>query len=97
MAGTIPDVPITVDAVTSRSHKTLYNAWKNGLAMFIVGGAIKRWTFRFPFEMYDDSDGFVLKNLEHPDNLLKEAKRRDQLLSCIASGLKTLPVDARGV
>jgi hypothetical protein len=53
----------------------------------------------FPFETYDDFGRFrTEEKLEHPDNLIKEAKR-DELNEFGASlaEYKTLPVDARGI
>jgi hypothetical protein len=53
----------------------------------------------FPFEMYDDFGRFrTEENLEHPDNLLKEAKREEtNYFRASLPVYKTLPVDARGV
>jgi len=53
----------------------------------------------FPFESYDDFGRFrTLENLEHPDNLIKEAKRGETNEFRVSLPVfKTLPVDARGV
>jgi hypothetical protein len=53
----------------------------------------------FPFEMYDDFGRFrTEENLEHPDNLLKEAKREEtNYFRASLPVYKTLPVDTRGV
>ena len=101
MADTIPDVPITVDAVIHpNKDKTLRQrmevrtgdtyCWRCHQKMDPLG---------FPFESYDDFGRFRTKEkLEDPDNLIKEAKR-DELNEFGASlaEYKTLPVDARGV
>ena len=101
LAGTIPDVPITVDAVIPPDHnKTLRQrmekrtgdayCWRCHQKMDPLG---------FPFEMYDDFGRFrTEENLEHPDNLLKEAKREEtNYFRASLPVYKTLPVDARGV
>jgi hypothetical protein len=101
LAGTIPDVPITVDAVIPPDHnKTLRQrmekrtgdsyCWRCHQKMDPLG---------FPFEMYDDFGRFrTEENLEHPDNLLKEAKRDETNYFRVSLPVyKTLPVDARGV
>ena len=101
LAGTIPDVPITVDAVIHpNKEKTLRQR------MEIRTGETYCWRCHqkmdplgFPFEHYDDFGRFRLKeNLEHPDNVIKKADRKE--LNDFGASLaeyKTLPVDARGV
>jgi hypothetical protein len=101
LAGTIPDVPITVDAVIHpNKEKTLRQrmevrtgdtyCWRCHQKMDPLG---------LPFENYDDFGRFRLQeNLEHPDNLIKKADRK--ILNKFGASLaeyKTLPVDARGV
>ncbi|HAE12365.1 MAG TPA: hypothetical protein DCG39_12055 [Opitutae bacterium] len=53
----------------------------------------------FPFELYDDFGRFrTEERLEHPENLLQEAKRGE--VNAFGASLpvyKTLPVDPRGV
>ena len=45
LAGTIPDVPITVDAVIPRTHtRRCASGWKIGRAMPIAGDVIRKWT-----------------------------------------------------
>ena len=101
LADSIPDVPITVDAVippnpqqTLRQrmeHKTGADyCWRCHQKMDPLG---------FPFESFDDFGRFrTVESLEHPENLIKEAKR-DELNEFGASlaVYKTLPVDSRGV
>lgn len=101
LAGTIPDVPITVDAVIPPDHsKTLRQrmekrtgdsyCWRCHQKMDPLG---------FPFESYDDFGRYrTEENLEHPDNLIEPAKR--EKLNEFGASLavyKTLPVDTRGV
>lgn len=101
LAGTIPDVPITVDAVIPPDHhKTLRQrmeartgadyCWRCHQKMDPLG---------FPFELYDDFGRYrTEENLEHPDNLIKEAKRGEtNAFGASLPVYKTLPVDARGV
>lgn len=101
LAGTIPDVPITVDAVIHPDKdKTLRQrmegrtgdtyCWRCHQKMDPLG---------FPFEMYDDFGRFrTEENLEHPDNLVKKANRGEtNAFGASLSVYKTLPVDARGV
>ncbi|MGB1709210.1 MAG: DUF1588 domain-containing protein, partial [Rubripirellula sp.] len=101
LAGTIPDVPITVDAVIPPDHhKTLRQrmekrtgeayCWRCHQKMDPLG---------FPFEIYDDFGRFrTRENLEHPDNLLTEAKRGEtNEFGASLPTYKTLPVDPRGV
>ena len=101
LAGTIPDVPINVDAVIPPDHhKTLRQrmevrtgntyCWRCHQKMDPLG---------FPFEIYDDFGRYRTKeNLEHPDNLIKEAKRGEtNEFGASLAVYKTLPVDARGV
>jgi len=101
LAGTIPDVPITVDAVIPPDHhKTLRQR------MEIRTGDAYCWRCHqrmdplgFPFEIYDDFGRFrTEENLEHPDNLIKEAKRgKVNEFGASLPVYKTLPVDPRGV
>ena len=101
LAGTIPDVPITVDAVIPPDHhKTLRQrmetrtgdtyCWRCHQKMDPLG---------FPFEHFDDFGRFrTEERLEHPDNLLREAKRGEtNEFGASLPVYKTLPVDAGGV
>ena len=101
LAGTIPDVPITVDAVIHpNKEKTLRQrmevrtgddyCWRCHQKMDPLG---------FPFENYDDFGRFrTEEKLEHPDNLIEKADRKklNEFGASLAE-YKTLPVDARGV
>ena len=99
LAGTIPDVPITVDAVVPENHhKTLRmrhkdvteqpECWKCHERMNPLG---------YTFEIYDDFGVFRTKeSLEHPDNLIKAAQQKKPLHVDGRAVYKTLPVDAKG-
>lgn len=101
LAGTIPDVPITVDAVIPPDHhKTLRQR------MEIRTGETYCWRCHqkmdplgFPFENFDDFGRFrTEESLEHPDNLLEEARRGEtNEFGASLPAYKTLPVDARGL
>jgi hypothetical protein len=102
LAGTIPDIPITVDAVIPEDHhKTLRDrlvvatettyCWKCHDHMNPLG---------YPFEAYDDFGRFRREeSLESPENLVKKnpdkAPNRNHLLD-LRDVYKTLPVDATG-
>jgi hypothetical protein len=93
LAGRVPDIPITVDAVVPEDHaKTLrqrldkvtmhqQECWKCHESMNPLG---------LPFEIYDDFGRFRFEEaLEHPENVIgKHLKYFNRY--------KTLPVDARG-
>jgi len=101
LAGTIPDVPITVDAVIPPDHqKTLRQRMeKQTGAEYCWRCHQKMDPLGFPFEIYDDFGRYRTKeSLEHPENLLKKAKRGE--VNAFGASLpvyKTLPVDPRGM
>jgi len=101
LAGTIPDVPITVDAVIPPDHqKTLRQRMENRTgAAYCWRCHQKMDPLGFPFEIYDDFGRFrTEESLEHPENLLKEAKRGEvNAFGASLAVYKTLPVDPRGV
>jgi len=93
LAGRVPDVPITVDAVVPEDHtKTLrqrldkvtlenQECWKCHEYMNPLG---------LPFELYDDFGRFrVEEPIEHPDNVTGKVKKYFDVY-------KTLPVDPSG-
>lgn len=100
LAGTIPDVPITVDAaVPEDHHKTLRDrlasvtetnyCWKCHQHMNPLG---------YAFEAYDDFGRFrTAESLEHPDNLIKKGpeQKGDHLVDT-RDIYKTLPIDSTG-
>jgi Protein of unknown function (DUF1588)/Protein of unknown function (DUF1585) len=91
LAGRVPDVPITVDAVIPEDHhKTLrtrldgvtlkQECWKCHESMNPLG---------LPFEIYDDFGRFRKEEyLQHPENILGKEGRWNKY--------KSLPIDPRG-
>lgn len=91
LAGRVPDIPITVDAVVPEDHtKTL----RSRLEMVTnAQDCIKCHQYMnplgLPFEMYDDFGRFRKEEpLEHPENVIA----KDGVFNIY----KTLPVDPRG-
>ncbi|MEE2639081.1 MAG: DUF1588 domain-containing protein [Planctomycetota bacterium] len=101
LAGTIPDVPITVDAVIPPDpHKTLRQRMENRTgATYCWRCHQKMDPLGFPFEIYDDFGRFRTdENLEYPENLVREAKRgKVNAFGASLPVYRTLPVDPRGV
>ena len=99
LAGTVPDLPITVDAVVPEDHhQTLRSrfakvteaeyCWKCHERMNPLG---------YSFEMYDDFGRFrTQESLEHPDNLIKKMPDKGSPQADLRDIYKTLPVDAKG-
>ncbi len=99
LAGTIPDVPITVDASIPEDHgKTLRDrltvatksefCWKCHEQMNPLG---------YTFESYDDFGRYRRdESLEYPDQLIKKNPDDWKLLSDTRDIYKTLPVDSKG-
>jgi hypothetical protein len=92
LAGRVPDIPITVDAVVPEDHEntlrsrlekvtTAPECWKCHESMNPLG---------LPFETYDDFGRFrLIEPLEHPQNVIGKNGRWNIY--------KTLPVDSRGL
>jgi hypothetical protein len=92
LAGRVPDIPITVDAVVPEDHgqtlrtrlekvTTAPECWKCHESMNPLG---------LPFEIYDDFGRFrLVEPLEHPENVTGKDGRWNTY--------KTLPVDSRGL
>jgi hypothetical protein len=99
LAGTVPDIPITVDAVIPEDHhKTLRarlvavtekkECWKCHQRMNPLG---------YAFEMYDDFGRFrTMESLEHPDNLIQKNPEKGGVYEDLRDIYKTLPVNAQG-
>lgn len=99
LAGTIPDVPITVDAVIPEDHhKTLRmrlvnvtekpECWKCHERMNLLG---------YAFEMYDDFGRYrTEESLEHPDNLIQKRPDKGDVTEDLRNVYKTLPVNTVG-
>jgi hypothetical protein len=99
LAGMIPDVPITVDAVIPEDpHKTLRQR------MEAKTGDAYCWTCHkkmnplgLAFEMYDDFGRYrTEERLEYPANLIKKVKDKGAQHEDLRDIYKTLPVDPRG-
>jgi mono/diheme cytochrome c family protein len=99
LAGTIPDVPITVDAVIPEDHhKTLRDrlvsatetsyCWKCHELMNPLG---------YAFEGYDDFGRFRREeSLEYPDNLINKSPDKGNHLTDTRDVYKALPVHSTG-
>ncbi len=99
LAGTIPDIPISVDAVIPEDHhKTLRDrlasatevayCWKCHEGMNQLG---------YTFESYDDFGRFrVQESLEYPDQLINKNPDKGTLLSDTRDLYKTLTVNPKG-
>jgi hypothetical protein len=99
LAGTVPDVPVTVDAVVPEDpHNTLRTrlakvseveyCWKCHERMNPLG---------YSFEMYDDFGRYrTEESLEYPENLIKKMPDKGSKLADKRDIYKTLPVDAKG-
>ena len=99
LAGTLPDTPISVDAVIPEHHdKTLRDrlasatetayCWKCHEGMNPLG---------YAFECYDDFGRFrTQESLEYPDKLLKRNPDKWDLLVETRDVYKTLPVNSKG-
>lgn len=99
LAGTIPDVPITVDAaIPEDHHRTLRDrlasatetayCWKCHEGMNPLG---------YAFECYDDFGRFrAVEALEYPDMLVTKRPDAWTLLTDTRDIYETLPVDSKG-
>jgi hypothetical protein len=100
LAGTIPDVPITVDAVIPEDpHKTMrqrLDAKTNNNYCMRCHEKIN--PLGLPFEIYDDFGRFRTEEaLEYPENLIAEGPRKsDSPHVDFRDMYKTRKVDARG-
>ena len=99
LADTIPDVPITVDAVIPENpHKTLRQRLdaktKNDYCMRCHEGINP---LGLPFEIYDDFGRYrTEERLEYPENLVTKVKDKGAPHEDLRDIYKTLPVDPRG-
>ena len=100
LAGTIPDVPITVDAVVPEDHhKTLRQRLDKATGSEYCMKCHERMNpLGVTFEIYDDFGRFrTQERLEHEENIIKKAARAER--GTIADSrpvYKTLPVNAKG-
>jgi hypothetical protein len=99
LAGTVPDVPITVDAVVPEDH---HNTLRTRMAK--VTEAEYCWKCHermnplgYSFEIYDDFGRFrTEESLENPDNLVKKMPDKGSPQDDLRDIYKTLPLDAKG-
>lgn len=99
LAGTIPDVPITVDAVVPEDHhKTMRQRLVKATNSEYCWGCHKKMNpLGLAFETYDDFGRFrTQERLEHPDNLIEAAPRERGVHIDGRPTYKTLPIDAKG-
>ena len=99
LAGTVPDTPISVDAVIPENHgKTLRDrlsgateatyCWKCHESMNPLG---------YAFESYDDFGRFrTEETLEYPSKLVSKKPDKGDLLTDTRDIYKTLPVNSKG-
>ncbi len=99
LAGTVPDVPVTVDAVIPEDpHQTLRqrleattgqaDCWKCHNKMDPLG---------LPFEIYDDFGRYrIEESLEYPENLIKKGPDKAAVHVDLRDTYQTLPVDGTG-
>ena len=99
LAGTIPDVPITVDAVVPDDHHATFRTrlekvtevkycWRCHKQMNPLG---------YAFEMFDDFGRYRTEEyLEHPDNLVKKNPDKAGMYQTLRDEYKTKPVNTSG-
>ena len=98
LAGTIRDVPITVDAVVPEDHhRTLRQRLDEKTSETYCWTCHKKMNpLGVAFEIYDDFGRYrTQERLEHPDNLIKEMPRERGLHIDGRPVYKTMPVDAK--
>lgn len=99
LAGTIPDIPITVEAQIPEDHtQTLRHR--------LAGVTEEKYCWRchqrmnplgYVFEMFDDFGRYrTRESLEHPDNLIKKGPDKAEPHVDLRDTYKTLPVDSKG-
>ena len=99
LAGTVPDVPVTVDAVIPQDHtKTLRQRLELKTGDAYCAKCHDRMNpLGVAFEMYDDFGRYrTEESLEHPDSLIKKMPDKGTPKQDLRDIYKTLPVDAKG-
>jgi hypothetical protein len=99
LAGTVPDVPVTVDAVIPEDHhNTLRTRLDKKTKEEYCWGCHERMNpLGLSFEMYDDFGRYRLEEfLENPENLLKKMPDKGPPQDDLRDIYKSLPVDAKG-
>ncbi len=100
LAGTIRDVPITVDAVVPEDHhRTLRQRLDEKTSETYCWNCHKEMNpLGVAFEIYDDFGRYrTQERLEHPDNLIKEMPRERGLHIDGRPLYKTMPINSKGV
>ncbi|MDB4537516.1 DUF1588 domain-containing protein [Akkermansiaceae bacterium] len=99
LAGTIPDIPITVEAVVPEDHhKTMRDRLAKVTEVDYCWRCHERMNpLGYAFEMYDDFGRFrTEESLEHPDNLIEKGPDKAAAHVDLRDTYKTLPVNAKG-
>lgn len=99
LAGTVPDVPITVDAVIPQDpEKTLRQRLENKTSdAYCRSCHNKMDPLGLPFEIFDDFGRYrTEERLEHEQNLLTEQKQAPLVEGVQLAVYRTLPVVASG-
>jgi hypothetical protein len=99
LAGSIPDVPVTVDAVIPEDHHNTLRTrlGKKTEAEYCWGCHVGMNPVGLPFELYDDFGRFrEQETLEHPDNLITKVPDKGPPQDDLRDIYKTLPVVATG-
>lgn len=100
LAGTIPDVPITVDAVVPEDHhKTLRQRLEKATSSDYCWKCHQRMNpLGLPFESFDDFGRFRTdERIEHEENLITAQKSAPRVDGIQVAVYRTLPVDSQGV
>ncbi|MBT4844657.1 MAG: DUF1588 domain-containing protein [Planctomycetaceae bacterium] len=100
LAGTIQDVPITVDAVVPEDHhRTLRQRLDEKTSETYCWNCHKKMNpLGMAFEIYDDFGRYrTEERLEHPDNLIQETPRERGLHIDGRPVYKTIPVNSKSV
>jgi len=99
LAGTVPDTPITVEAVVPEDHHSSLRARLAGVteAKYCWKCHERMNPLGYPFEMYDDFGRYRTEEfLEHPDNLIKKGPDKAAAHVDLRDSYKSLPVDTKG-
>lgn len=99
LAGTIPDVPITVDAVVPEDpHKTLRQRMVSKTGNEYCRTCHQKMEpLGLPFEMFDDFGRYrTEERLEYPENLITKVDDKGKPYEDLRDIYKAAPIDARG-
>ena len=99
LAGTVPDVPITVDAVIPEDHtRTLRQRLEERTSDSYCRSCHRKMDpLGLPFEIFDDFGRYrTQERLEHEANLITAQQQAPLVQGVQLAQYETLPVDARG-